>query len=1451
MPKKLNVKNTSSEFHINLDSNEIKIIRRTLENNTHEVIEDAKIKRITSWRKSEVKFKKNLIFNILSFGIVHLISLFYPNIYIKLYCIPWPAKECDFFLIENIYGKMTLCDRIYKKNKNTNMIDYKIVKENGSQLNDNNIKSEHNNIVKHITYSFVYKSCLYEYDELDNQIYPIYMNLSKMMNKDIYNNFSDGLSTKRFVNAFRERYGKNEYKLDLKLLFLFFVKSQIPSLAIVIIIGLIEYISVKNYSIMLLKIALAIVIIVLQLIIIKISFINKYSNEFSLDGNNKKIRVKRNYLLKNENQLYYNLDNIELLPGDIILLKHNDYVPCDCIIVNGECLVSESDLTGNLSVYKKVALKNNSEYFNYKYSNINILYHGMKIIKSFSKTDNGFISALCINIGPNTYKANLYSNTLYFLERKKEYNNVYNLFGERKKIFLYIIINLFVCLIAAVVFFSVFLDKKYSESDFFKEYLPKISIALICKSLMAVFFLIQNILIFIALIKLNKVDLVCFDKSRLIKSGKINTIIFNKTETLSENYLEINGYHPVTYSINKHNNMIFKNYSKNQSKDLNKCLFDYYQNLLNNLKSSNNEQKNFKNENKYAFNNLNNTNKFEFPIVLFLECLLCCNSIEKYDMDFFGNNIELELFDNMKWDIKQNEEYNNNNYFKLKFHKEDIFSKENKNINNSKISYQYYFITRKITDIFPKNYYKLAESSNQNYIKNSNMNNKEIKNERQNYTRLNTIRTVSSNSSFYVNQIQLDISNSNIHSFRLRIYKKFIINGSLASASIVYNFLTKELRFMIKGDPEEIINKCDKNSIPQDFEKIISINRKKGFIILVCATKKIELEEFDDNNELENYLEDLIFVGFLTLENKIKDYVKTSIKELKKFNDNFLIISGDNVYNCLSTGFLSGIVEDKNIFILDKEDSNKITIRKIYSHKSKKETENFNEDAVSRITGNISYSRVTTKIYQAPTQEKYGASSKNVNHKSTILKDQDYINNNDIYLPELNNIPELEGYIEKGRKNLKVPTRQGKINEVNKEIVIGNSEYERILNNGKTNTTNTHNKTDTKNTKRIKNNTNLTNNNRFNMEESLLKEEINAKYLVFMEKYYYHDTFKEYEDIKNSIFCMSGKILSYLNGIKTHKGVKNFMDKMINKSKIFFNMSSTDKSLLVDHYRESPNNVVCVIGQCEGDADSILSSDVGINLKNPKNMNTILCHYYSNKNDIICIKDIIINGKVFFENNVLLESISFGCTLILNAYLLCCILRNVIINQGEINFLEIEYLILATLSFLSKTKENIYINQNSKLLNFYYYLQLGENIAFKLLGIFLFCLLFRGDTSFDEHLLDREFLSYFFVLNIEFLICGIIAFSFVSFYKESALSNFYLIVFINVYLIYIVLLLFFNSSNYSSDVLSITHFIRNEKIMDCFSDKNKSYLLVSLLFDFLGTVIMNLITYLIFNFLVK
>ena len=58
LPSKNEITNT--KIQINSEENEyhINILRRTLENNTHEVIEDTKIKKVTSWRKSKKNFSK-------------------------------------------------------------------------------------------------------------------------------------------------------------------------------------------------------------------------------------------------------------------------------------------------------------------------------------------------------------------------------------------------------------------------------------------------------------------------------------------------------------------------------------------------------------------------------------------------------------------------------------------------------------------------------------------------------------------------------------------------------------------------------------------------------------------------------------------------------------------------------------------------------------------------------------------------------------------------------------------------------------------------------------------------------------------------------------------------------------------------------------------------------------------------------------------------------------------------------------------------------------------------------------------------------------------------------------------------------------------------------------------------------------------------------------------------
>ena len=160
--KKNKISATDFKEKINVDNqeNKIKLIKRTLENNTHIVLEDTRLKNITSWRKSEKKFLQNLIFNILSLGILHIISLFHPKLYLKLYCYPWPPKECDFFLVGNIYGKFTLCSKIHKKRKNLNNTSFnnRNSKENiiSSSLINYNNKNE-NYITRNLTYSFKYK----------------------------------------------------------------------------------------------------------------------------------------------------------------------------------------------------------------------------------------------------------------------------------------------------------------------------------------------------------------------------------------------------------------------------------------------------------------------------------------------------------------------------------------------------------------------------------------------------------------------------------------------------------------------------------------------------------------------------------------------------------------------------------------------------------------------------------------------------------------------------------------------------------------------------------------------------------------------------------------------------------------------------------------------------------------------------------------------------------------------------------------------------------------------------------------------------------------------------------------------------------------------------------------------------------------------------------------------
>ena len=591
-------------------------------------------------------------------------------------------------------------------------------------------------------------------------------------------------------------------------------------------------------------------------------------------------------------------------------------------------MVNESNLTGSLDTFKKTNLKNNNEQFNYILNKSNTLYHGMKIIKTYTKINEGYISALCINIGPNTFKANLFSNILFLHQRKKNFKKIREAAGEKKQIFMLMIFIFIFSLILLVIYPFLLKEEKYKQIIKNTKKVIILLVIMVSKSLVPIYFLTNSILNIRSVINLKNENIICFDKSKIINASRINTIFFSKN-SLCDNY-EINAFHPIYINIHKPTTFSLRSFKDYQYKEMNKQLLEYYNIYLNSDNITNNQNNTKRNALRLNINQINKDRIYKESCKytsLFLECLLSCINIEKINTEIFGNPLEKKMFLNFKWDMKptsKEDDDSYNNYNKL------IDSNNNKTDSYDHICN---IIDKRIIDICPNNYFKITES-----INNNNQNENKVKYIKKNSELYSDYSEIDIKNSFSVstndiNYVKNNISKNQSKTYKLRIYKRFINNGTFNSSSITYNFITKELRFMTKGISEEILDKCDINSFPENLYKIFSLYRRLGFTIIICATKIINIEDYNDSTPIEDYMNNLTFCGFVTLKNKLKKSVLNSIKDLKQFNCNLIITTGDNVYNALSVGFASSIIENKNVFSFDKDDINRIIITKIYRAK--------------------------------------------------------------------------------------------------------------------------------------------------------------------------------------------------------------------------------------------------------------------------------------------------------------------------------------------------------------------------------------------------------------------------------------------------------------------------------------------------------------------------------------
>ncbi|XP_004914469.2 probable cation-transporting ATPase 13A4 isoform X2 [Xenopus tropicalis] len=155
----------------------------------------------------------------------------------------------------------------------------------------------------------------------------------------------------------------------------------------------------------------------------------------------------------------------------------------------------------------------------------------------------------------------------------------------------------------------------------------------------------------------------------------------------------------------------------------------------------------------------------------------------------------------------------------------------------------------------------------------------------------------------------------------INILLQFPFSSALQRMSVVAQVIGEQrLTLFLKGAPEMVVRFCKQETVPSSFKNTLDYYTEQGFRVISLAYKYFELEENISlpNLKREEVESDLIFLGFLIMENQLKPETKPVLQELVSANLRTVMLTGDNLKTACTVGMGSGMVPSTdNVFLLE------------------------------------------------------------------------------------------------------------------------------------------------------------------------------------------------------------------------------------------------------------------------------------------------------------------------------------------------------------------------------------------------------------------------------------------------------------------------------------------------------------------------------------------------------
>lgn len=319
------------------------------------------------------------------------------------------------------------------------------------------------------------------------------------------------------------------------------------------------------------------------------------------------------------------MSSIQLVPGDLIDIANVHTVPCDAMLVSGDCILNESMLTGESVPVSKAPINDLTlRKINLSSSSIpaevskHFLFMGTKMVRVRGSDNVSLATAIVVRTGFNSAKGALVRSMMFpkpnnfkFYRDSFRFIGVLSIIGKRR---LCTILFSYLTLFAAIIGFLI------SSVNFIR--LGIDSTTMILRALDLITIVVPPALpatlsigTSFAIGRLKKLGVFCISPPRVNIGGKIDCMCFDKTGTLTEDGLDIHGVRAV--STNEDNKKFFEEECKS-----------------------------------ITFMSLND-NSSESTKSKILQTMTTCHSLKIVDGELLGDPLDLKMFEFTRWELEE------------------------------------------------------------------------------------------------------------------------------------------------------------------------------------------------------------------------------------------------------------------------------------------------------------------------------------------------------------------------------------------------------------------------------------------------------------------------------------------------------------------------------------------------------------------------------------------------------------------------------------------------------------------------------------------------------------------------------------------------------------------------------------------------------------------------------